>query len=57
MVCVSVCVPGCLQLCRHPLGDVAAAQQKLLKRIPNLQKGFYDWESFNLVPRFDEFLK
>eukprot|EP00051_Salpingoeca_urceolata_P020979 m.321764 g.321764 ORF g.321764 m.321764 type:complete len:1405 (+) comp19712_c1_seq3:190-4404(+) len=38
-------------------GDVAAAQQKLLKQIPLLQKGVYEWNSFNLVSRFDEFLK
>eukprot|EP00054_Salpingoeca_dolichothecata_P039134 m.278683 g.278683 ORF g.278683 m.278683 type:complete len:467 (-) comp97141_c0_seq1:162-1562(-) len=37
-------------------GDVAAAQQRLLKRVPTLQKGNYDWESFNLVPRFNDFL-
>lgn len=38
-------------------GDVAASQQKLLKRIPALQKGQYDWEAMNLVPRFDDFLR
>jgi hypothetical protein len=37
--------------------NIASAQQKLLKRIPVLQKGVYEWEAMNLVPRFDEFLR